>query len=93
MHEVKEKILKVLNAIPNGVLYSTTDWHRLLGEDRREIRHALEDLETEGKIETQKSGRSDKPFYKLKEEVKKERACSGGRERQARRRPSRHKGV
>lgn len=66
MQEVKEKILKVLNAIPNGVLYSTTDWHRLLGEDKREIRHALDKLEAEGKIEIEKSGRSDKPLYKLR---------------------------
>jgi DNA-binding transcriptional ArsR family regulator len=70
MHEVKEKILKVLNAIPNGVLYSTTDWHRLLGEDKREIRHSLDKLEAEGKIEIEKSGRSDKPLYRLREEVK-----------------------
>ena len=70
MHEVKEKILKVLNAIPNGVLYSTTDWHRLLGEDKREIRHSLDELEAEGKIEIEKSGRSDKPLYRLREEVK-----------------------
>ncbi|HLL39443.1 MAG TPA: hypothetical protein VK357_07210 [Rubrobacteraceae bacterium] len=67
MEETKAKILKVLNAIPNGVLYSTTDWHRLLGEDKREIRHALDELEDEGKIEIEKSGRSDKPLYKLKE--------------------------
>jgi hypothetical protein len=66
MHEVKEKILKVLNAIPNGVLYSTTDWHRLLGEDKREIRHSLDELEAEGKIEIEKSGRSDKPLYRLR---------------------------
>ncbi len=70
MEELKAKILKVLNAIPKGVLYSTTDWHRLLGEDKREIRHALDELEAEGKIEIQKSGRSDKPLYKLREEVK-----------------------
>jgi transcription initiation factor IIE alpha subunit len=65
--ETKAKVLKVLDAIPNGVLYSTTDWHRLLGEDKREIRHALDELEAEGKIEIQKSGRSDKPLYTLKE--------------------------
>lgn len=70
MEETKAKILKVLNAIPNGVLYSTTDWHRLLGEDKREIRHALYELEDEGKIEIEKSGRSDKPLYKLKEVVR-----------------------
>ncbi len=66
MEETKAKILKVLGAIPNGVLYSTTDWHRILGDDKREIRHALDELEAEGKIEIQKSGRSDKPLYKLK---------------------------
>ncbi len=66
MNETKAKILKVLDAIPNGVLYSTTDWHRLLGEDKREIRHALDELESEAKIEIEKSGRSDKPLYKLR---------------------------
>ncbi len=68
MEETKAKIVKVLTAIPQGVLYSTTDWHRLLGEDKREIRHALDDLEAEGRIEVVKSeaGRSDKPLYKLK---------------------------
>ncbi len=65
MEETKTRILKVLTALPNGVLYSTTDWHRLLGEDKREIRHALDELEAEGKIEIHKSGRSDKPLYKL----------------------------
>ena len=71
MQETKEKILKVLTAIPQGVLYSTTDWHRLLGDDKREIRHALDELEAEGKIEIVKSeaGRSDKPLYRLKQEV------------------------
>lgn len=69
MERTKEKILKVLTAIPQGVLYSTTDWNRLLGEDKRGIRHALDELEAEGKIESVKSeaGRSDKPLYKLKE--------------------------
>ncbi len=69
MEETKAKILKVLTAIPQGVLYSTTDWHRLLGEDKREIRHALDELEAEGRIEVVKSdaGRSDKPLYKLKQ--------------------------
>ena len=68
MEETKEKILKVLTAIPQGVLYSTTDWHRLLGDDKRDIRHALDELESEGRIEVVKSeaGRSDKPLYKLK---------------------------
>ncbi len=68
MEEIKAKILKVLTALPNGVLYSTTDWSRILGDDKREIRHALDELE--GKIEIEKSGRSDKPLYKLRAEVK-----------------------
>jgi predicted ArsR family transcriptional regulator len=64
----KERILEVLTAIPQGVLYSTTDWHRLLGDDRREIRRSLDELEAEGRIEVVKSeaGRSDKPLYRLK---------------------------
>ena len=68
MEETREKILKVLTAIPQGVLSSTTDWHRLLGDDKREIRHALDELEVEGRIEVVKSeaGRSDKPLYKLR---------------------------
>ena len=68
MEETKEKILKVLRAIPQGVLYSTTDWHRILGDDKREIRHALDELEAEDRIEVVKSeaGRSDKPLYKLR---------------------------
>ncbi len=69
MEETKEKILKVLTAIPQGVLYSTTDWHRILGDDKREIRHALDELESEGRVEVVRSeaGRSDKPLYRLKE--------------------------
>ena len=65
---IEGKILKVLTAIPQGVLYSTSDWGRILNEDKREIRHALDDLEAEGKIEIVKSeaGRSDKPLYKLR---------------------------
>jgi hypothetical protein len=68
VEETKEKILKVLTAIPQGVLYSTTDWHRILGDDKREIRHALDELEAEDCIEVVKSeaGRSDKPLYKLR---------------------------
>ena len=68
MEETKDKILKVLTAIPQGVLYSTTDWHRILGDDKREIRRSLDELEAEGRIEVIKSeaGRSDKPLYKLK---------------------------
>jgi hypothetical protein len=68
VEETRDKILKVLTAIPQGVLYSTTDWHRILGDDKREIRHALDELESEGRIEVVKSedGRSDKPLYKLK---------------------------
>lgn len=67
--ETKQKVLKVLAAIPQGVLYSTTDWHRILGDDKREIRHALDELEAEDEIEVVKSeeGRSDKPLYRLKE--------------------------
>ena len=69
MQETKDKILEVLTAIPQGVLYSTTDWHRLLGDDKREIRHSLDELDAEGRIEIIKSeaGRSDKPLYRLKE--------------------------
>ena len=69
MEEIKAKILKVLTAIPQGVLYSTTDWHRLLGEDKRQIRHALDELEAQGSIDVVKSeaGRSDKPLYRLRE--------------------------
>jgi alkylated DNA nucleotide flippase Atl1 len=72
VEETKDKILKVLAAIPQGVLYSTTDWHRLLGADKREIRHALDELESEGRIEVVKSeaGRSDKPLHKLREQKK-----------------------
>lgn len=67
--ETREKILKVLTTIPQGVLYSTTDWQRILGEDKRGIRETLDELETEGKIEIVKSeeGRPDKPLYRLKE--------------------------
>jgi predicted ArsR family transcriptional regulator len=70
VEEIREKILKVLTAIPQGVLYSTTDWHRILGADKREIRRALDELESEGRIEVVKSeaGRSDKPLYRLNEE-------------------------
>lgn len=68
MDETKEKVLKVLTAIPQGVLYSTTDWHRILGGDKRGIRRALDDLEAEGKIEVVRSeeGRPDKPLYRLR---------------------------
>jgi hypothetical protein len=67
VEETKDRILKVLTAIPQGVLYSTTDWYRILGDDKRDIRHALDELEAEGRIEVVKSkaGRSDKPLYKL----------------------------
>jgi hypothetical protein len=69
VQEIKEKILKVLTAIPQGVLYSTTDWHRILGDDKRDIRRALDELESEGRMEVVKSeaGRSDKPLYRLRE--------------------------
>lgn len=68
MEETKEKILKVLTAIPQGVLYSTTDWHRILGDDKREIRKVLDELEAQGEIEVVRSeeGRPDKPLYRLK---------------------------
>jgi hypothetical protein len=68
VEETKNRILKVLTAIPQGVLYSTTDWHRILGDDKREIRRSLDELETVGRIEVVKSetGRSDKPLYRLK---------------------------
>lgn len=68
MDEARRKILEVLSAIPRGVLYSTTDWHRILGEDKREIRGALDSLEAEDRIEVTRSeeGRPDKPLYKLK---------------------------
>jgi predicted ArsR family transcriptional regulator len=69
VEETRGKILEVLRAIPQGVLYSTTDWHRILGDDKRRIRHALDELAAEGRIEVVKSeaGRSDKPLYRLKE--------------------------
>lgn len=69
MGEVRAKILKVLETIPHGVLYSTTDWNRILGEDKREIRHTLDELEAEEKIEVIRSeeGRPDKPLYRLKD--------------------------
>jgi predicted ArsR family transcriptional regulator len=67
VEETKAKIVEVLTAIPQGVLYSTTDWHRLLGDDKRQIRRALDALEAEGRVEVVKSesGRSDKPLYRL----------------------------
>ena len=70
--ETREKVLKVLTAIPQGVLYSTTDWHRILGDDKRRIRHALDELEAEDKIEVVRAqeGRPDKPLYRLKETEK-----------------------
>ena len=66
--DTREKVLKVLTAIPQGVLYSTTDWQRILGDDKRGIRHTLDELESEGVIEILKSdeGRPDKPLYRLK---------------------------
>jgi alkylated DNA nucleotide flippase Atl1 len=72
VEETKDRILEVLAAIPQGVLYSTTDWHRILGDDKREIRHALDELESEGRIEVVKSeaGRSDKPLHKLRKQKK-----------------------
>ncbi|MBA2442354.1 MAG: hypothetical protein H0V53_08120 [Rubrobacter sp.] len=67
MEETKARVLTVLDAIPKGVLYSTNDWQRILGGDKRGIRQSLDELEAEGRIEIQKSGRPDKPLYRLKE--------------------------
>lgn len=69
MEATKGKILEVLTAIPQGVLYSTTDWHRILGDDKREIRKALDELESQDRIEVVRSeeGRPDKPLYRLKQ--------------------------
>jgi hypothetical protein len=64
---LRERILQILGAVPNGVLYSTTDWHRILKADKREIRNTLKELEAAGDIEIQKSGRTDKPLYRLKQ--------------------------
>ena len=66
--ETRDKILKVLTTIPQGVLYSTTDWHRILEDDKREIRQTLDELESKGEIEVVRSeeGRPDKPLYRLK---------------------------
>jgi predicted ArsR family transcriptional regulator len=69
VQEIRQKILKVLTAIPAGVRYSTSDWGRILGEDKRGIRHSLNDLEAEGKMEVLRDeGRPDKPLYRLKED-------------------------
>ncbi|MEW6635267.1 MAG: hypothetical protein AB1425_00475 [Actinomycetota bacterium] len=66
MKETKRKILKVLTAIPAGVRYSTTDWGRVLNEDRREIRRTLQELEDEGTVSVERDeGRPDKPLYRL----------------------------
>jgi predicted ArsR family transcriptional regulator len=65
---VREKVLRVLTAVPPGVRYSTADWGRVLGEDRREIRRALDALESEGRVEVERDeGRPDKPLYRMKE--------------------------
>ena len=65
---MREKILKVLTAVPPGVRYSTADWGRVLGEDRREIRKTLGELEAEGVVVIERDeGRPDKPLYKLEE--------------------------
>ena len=66
--EVREKILKVLTAIPQGVRYSTADWGRVTGEDKREIRRVLDELEAGGEISVERDeGRPDKPLYRLEE--------------------------
>ena len=65
---VREKVLKVLHAVPPGVRYSTSDWGRVLGEDRREIRRVLDELEAEREITVERDeGRPDKPLYRLEE--------------------------
>lgn len=71
MERVRGKILEVLSAIPQGVLYSTTDWSRILNEDKRGIRRTLDALEEEGRIEVVRSeeGRPDKPLYKLRRDA------------------------
>lgn len=66
--ETRDKILEVLTTITAGVRYSTSDWGRILGDDKREIRRILGDLEAEGTIEIiRDEGRPDKPLYRLKE--------------------------
>lgn len=63
---VREKVLKVLTAIPQGVRYSTSDWGRILGEDKREVRKTLDELEDEGRVSVERDeGRPDKPLYRL----------------------------
>jgi len=65
---VREKVLKVLHAVPPGVRYSTSDWGRVLGEDRREIRRVLGEMEAGGEITVERDeGRPDKPLYRLEE--------------------------
>ena len=65
---VRAKILKVLTAIPQGVRYSTSDWGRILGEDKREVRGVLGRLEAEGTIAVERDeGRPDKPLYRIEE--------------------------
>ena len=66
--DTKGKILKVLRAIPSGVMYSTTDWQRILKEDKRAIKAALDDLARENRVEVVRDeGRPDKPLYRLRE--------------------------
>lgn len=68
MATVREKILTVLGAIPQGVRYSTADWGRVLGEDGREVRHTLDQMKRDGEISVQRDeGRPDKPLYRLEE--------------------------
>ena len=64
--DVEGKILQVLRTIPPGVRYSTSDWGRILNEDKREIRRTLEGLEESGTISVERDeGRPDKPLYRL----------------------------
>jgi DNA-binding HxlR family transcriptional regulator len=63
---VEEKIIQVLTSIPPGVRYSTSDWGRILNEDKREIRRTLGELESSGRISVERDeGRPDKPLYRL----------------------------
>jgi predicted ArsR family transcriptional regulator len=62
----EEKILQILTSIPPGVRYSTSDWGRILNEDKREIRRTLGELESSGRISVERDeGRPDKPLYRL----------------------------
>jgi hypothetical protein len=40
VEETKARVLKVMSAIPQSILYSTTGWYRIMGDDKCEIRHS-----------------------------------------------------